>query len=38
VAALEHGVKEGFIRPEQLAIVRVFDRPETLAADLLVQP
>jgi uncharacterized protein (TIGR00730 family) len=38
LAALEHGVKEGFIRAEQLAIVRVFDRPETLATDLLVQP
>jgi uncharacterized protein (TIGR00730 family) len=35
LAALEHGVKEGFIRPEQLAIVRVFDEPDTLATDLL---
>jgi uncharacterized protein (TIGR00730 family) len=35
LAALEHGVKEGFIRPEHLAIVRVFDRPETLATELL---
>jgi uncharacterized protein (TIGR00730 family) len=35
LATLEHGVKEGFIRPEQLALVRVFDRPERLATDLL---
>jgi uncharacterized protein (TIGR00730 family) len=38
LAALEHGVKEGFIRTEHLAIIRLFDRPESLAADLLASP
>jgi hypothetical protein len=32
---LDHGVSDAFIRPEQVAIVRVFDHPETAAADLL---
>jgi uncharacterized protein (TIGR00730 family) len=35
LATLHHGVRDAFIRPEQLAIVRVFDRPEAAAIDLL---
>jgi uncharacterized protein (TIGR00730 family) len=35
LALLDHGVAEGFIRPEDLGLLRVSDDPEALAADLL---
>jgi uncharacterized protein (TIGR00730 family) len=35
LVTLDHGVKEGFILPEHVEIVHVFNRPDTVVADLL---
>jgi uncharacterized protein (TIGR00730 family) len=35
LALLDHGVKDALIRPEHVAIIRVFDRAESAATDLL---
>jgi uncharacterized protein (TIGR00730 family) len=35
LATLDQGMSEVFIRPEHVALLRIFDRPETIATDLL---